>query len=208
MPVLLKLQIELVPQPLWYKSLNKLLPRPEWDTLRRSVYRQYRHHCAHCGAGTQKMYCHERWVYDDEHHVVRLGGFAALCKRCHLVTHPGHAGISGQSEGLMEHFCQVNGCDEAVFHVHKDEAWVRWRERSAFYAWQIDFGSYGARLDPRKVADAALVQQEDGTHLVNPDGPNRAIKAESVKFALWREMLKKYDRQRREQAKAQRSDTD
>jgi hypothetical protein len=192
----LKLQIELVPQPLWYKSLNKLLPRAEWDVLRRSIYPQYQHRCASCGAGKQMMYCHERWLYDDEHHVARLDGFEALCKRCHLVTHLGYAGVSGQSEGLMEHFCQVNGCDEATFHAHKDEAWVRWWQRSAFYAWRIDFGLYGAKLDARKVADAALVRQEDGTHLVNPDGPNRAIKAEPVMYAHWRELLRKYDKQR------------
>jgi hypothetical protein len=162
----LHLTIQLVPQPLWYKSLNKLLPRDAWDTVRRSVYRQYQHHCAHCGAGKQMMFCHERWLYDDEQHVARLDGFEAVCKRCNLVTHLGYATVSGQTEGLMEHFCQVNGCDEAAFHAHRHEAGARWAERSAFFAWRIDFGAYGARLDMSKVAAAGLLCQEDGTYLV------------------------------------------
>jgi hypothetical protein len=72
------LTIELVPAPLWGKSLKRFLPAAQWDIIRRSAYREAGYHCSICG--TQgRMNAHEQWVYDDEAAVSRLTGISAIC---------------------------------------------------------------------------------------------------------------------------------
>ena len=46
----LKLQIELVPQSLWYLNPRKAMGQTAWDKLRKEVYAQYGHVCGICGA--------------------------------------------------------------------------------------------------------------------------------------------------------------
>ena len=74
----LKLAIELVPETCWEVSLSKLLPRKRWDTIRKSAYQKAGHRCEICGSDG-KLYCHEKWKYDDKKHIRELFGFVVVC---------------------------------------------------------------------------------------------------------------------------------
>lgn len=139
----LKLTIELVPRTSWYDNLRKVLPKSEWDRIRKRTYAEYDYRCGICGA-QGKLNCHEVWNYNDRDHRQTLGGFIALCDLCHHVKHIGLAGIlasRGQLdyEKVVEHFVKVNECERSTFEEHKKEAFEQWAERSR-HEWQVELG--------------------------------------------------------------------
>lgn len=146
------LTIELVPRPLWRKSLKQLLPRQRWDALRRQVYRQYHHQCQACGATDTIMYCHEIWAYDDDQHVQRPEDLSALCELCHHCTHLGYAEKEARAgkldmEALIRHLCRVTGFSPEDFDVLREAAFEQWAYRSEF-TWTQDFGAWAGLLGP------------------------------------------------------------
>ena len=145
----LKLQIELVPQPLWYLNPRKAMGPAAWDKLRKEVYAQYGYVCGICGA-RGRLNCHERWHYDDEAHVQTLVGFIALCDWCHHVKHLGLAGILAQEgkldyERVIQHFLKVNQCTREEFERHKAGAFEQWNERNRF-SWKANWGAYASLM--------------------------------------------------------------
>ena len=96
-----KLTIELVPATSWYANLRKLIPKADWDKLRRQVYARYGHRCGVCGASNTRLNCHEIWKYEQRKRIQRLLGFIALCDLCHHVKHIGLAGILARFSGRL-----------------------------------------------------------------------------------------------------------
>lgn len=146
-----KLQIELVPSPLWGKSLSSTLPRKEWDRVRKSVYARQGHSCGICGA-QGILYCHEIWHYDDHEYIQTLTGFIAICSKCNSCTHLGKAQLLAKEgkidmEALIGHYMQVNGCSLSDFKQDKRQAFEQWRERSD-HAWTTAIGDYNRFLSP------------------------------------------------------------
>lgn len=142
----MKLNIELVPSTQWYNNIRKVLPKKEWDKLRRQVYRDYNYKCGVCGAENCRISCHEIWSFDDSKHIQKLDGFIALCDDCHMIKHIGLAGILANEgkldyEKLIEHFLIVNECNREEFDIHRTEAFTQWMVRSS-HEWMIDFGEY------------------------------------------------------------------
>jgi hypothetical protein len=152
----LRLTIELVPAPLWYTNLRKLLPRKEWDKIRKSVYEAYGHKCGICGA-EGKLECHEIWEYDDENHIQILKGFIALCPLCHRVKHFGRTSVLAaqgeitdeEYEEVVQHFMKVNRCDREAFKQHVREALEQWKQRSE-HRWEVNFGPYQSLVEEIK----------------------------------------------------------
>lgn len=141
----MELNIELVPKTSWWNNLRKVLPKAEWDRIRRKAYSYYGHRCGICGAHA-RLNCHEIWSYDDDNHVQKLEGFIALCDMCHHVKHIGLAGILSNEgkldyEKVIEHFMKVNNCSRETFLEHRKEAFNVWASRSS-HDWKIDFGNY------------------------------------------------------------------
>ena len=141
----LKLTIELVPEPLHYRSLKDLIPRKEWDKLRKPVYARYNYQCTICEAGG-RMNCHEVWDYDDVNHVQRLMDLIPLCNMCHHCKHLGYAEILGSRrpgfiDTVIEHFCRVNGVSREVFLEARGAAYRQYWERNK-HTWTQDFGEY------------------------------------------------------------------
>ncbi len=141
----LKLTIELVPATSWYDNLRKVLPKSDWDKIRKRIYVEYGHRCGICGT-KGRLNCHEIWEYDDKKHIQKLMGFIALCDMCHYVKHIGLAGILSSEgkldyEKVVKHFMKVNNCDEETFKEYKKRAFDEWRKRSQ-YKWRVDLGEY------------------------------------------------------------------
>ena len=141
----LQLKIELVPSTSWYDNLRKVLPKSEWDKIRKAAYVNYGHWCGICGT-EGRLNCHEIWEYDDKKHIQKLKGFIALCDMCHHVKHIGLTGILASEgkldyEKVIEHFMKVNNCDRRTFEEHKKRAFDEWRKRSQ-HEWHVDLGEY------------------------------------------------------------------
>ena len=141
----MKLTIELVPSSSWWNNLRKLLPRNQWDIIRKSAYATSGHRCAICSAHS-RLNCHEIWHYDDDNHIQRLEGFTALCDLCHHVKHIGLAGILAEQgrldyEKVIEHFMKVNTCNREDFLEHRRQAFEIWASRSS-HPWNVDFAEY------------------------------------------------------------------
>jgi len=110
----LKLEIELVPKPLWGKSLANMLSRDQWERFRARRIPDKGERCEVCGQ-LGPVQLHEIWEYDDVRHVQRLVGFEALCARCHSIRHFARTQALA-AEGkidlkpIIAHFCKVNSC--------------------------------------------------------------------------------------------------
>ena len=147
-PRFMRLEIELIPRHSWYKSLRNAVSKEEWDALRKQVYKNADYTCEICGA-SERLYCHEVWMFDSCSNRQRLNGFKALCEHCHYVKHLGLVNVkilSGElpaefMEILINHFCKVNNCDIGSFEKHRDEVSKIWLERSNMH-WAIDFRNW------------------------------------------------------------------
>jgi hypothetical protein len=80
--------------------------------------------------------CHEVWAYDDVDHVQSLVRVIAICPRCHLVKHIGHAQIEGKLDEAVAHMRKVNGWTSDQAKTHIREAFNKWQERSK-YPWTL-----------------------------------------------------------------------
>lgn len=146
-----RLTIELVPSPLWYKSVYRLVKSSDWKKIREEVLQEFLYLCEVCGKpGNQ---CHEVWVYDDVKHIQKLSRFTLLCPACHNIKHIGRSEIvAGSGEVDMEylvfHFCKVNRCSEKDFESVKKKAFDMFKKRSSF-EWKQDLSllkSYGIKI--------------------------------------------------------------
>jgi hypothetical protein len=149
----MKLEIELVPNSLWYLNLRKMLPQKEWDKIRFETYAKYNNCCGICGAKI-KLNCHEIWEYDDINHIQKLKGFIALCDNCHMIKHIGFAGIQADKglldmDQLINHFIKVNNVNKEEFENHKEKSFKLWKERSTF-DWTVDYGDWKNLLEKNK----------------------------------------------------------
>lgn len=143
-PPVLKLTIELVPEPLWWRSLHRSTPRVKWDALRQQVLERFGARCIVCGAAAK--IAHEVWEYDDAAHVARLREIIPICELCNGVKHIGltrKLAARGQAvQSRVEyHFLKVNGCDLETLKQHERQAFETWRERHQ-HKWTIDYGPY------------------------------------------------------------------
>jgi hypothetical protein len=140
-----RLTIELVPSTSWFANLRNNAKAGVWDVIRRKAYADSHYRCSVCGA-SERLYCHEQWLYDDDKRVQKLGGFVALCRYCHMVKHIGFAGIFFEDyNGLIRHFCSVNGCCYEDFQLARAVAFDVWEVRSGF-SWRQDLGEYADKM--------------------------------------------------------------
>lgn len=91
-----RLTVELVPAAQWSANLSKSLQGPQWDQLRRQVYRRAGYCCEICGGvgSAHPVDAHEVWPYEEAgptEGIQRLVGLVGLCPTCHEVKHMGFA---------------------------------------------------------------------------------------------------------------------
>lgn len=86
---------------------------------------------------TPKLEAHERWFYDEETKIQKLLRIIGLCRRCHLLTHHGFAGLKGVHKFAEKHLMKVNGWTEEQVSKHRTDQWSIWKERSKYH-WKLD----------------------------------------------------------------------
>lgn len=149
----LRLTMELVPSPLWNKSLAKLLPKNKWRSLRESIIDEQGRKCEICGNSTDNVFLHEVWHYDDHNHIQRLHELRLVCFMCNRIVHFGFTGVlyqqgkltDDQLQDVIQHFLNVNQCTEDDFDRHMHEQFDLWEERSR-HQWTQNLGQYSYLL--------------------------------------------------------------
>ncbi len=134
-----------------------------WDQIREVELERAQGLCEVCGQSARHV--HEKWEYDDERLVQRLRGFEILCRECHLVHHPGFAGVHRVADLAFKRLVAVNSLTKAAAMRMTREAFNLWRLRSSKGPWKQDFswlvsnaGVYG--LEPEQVKGAIDILDE------------------------------------------------
>lgn len=128
-----RLKIELVPSPLWGKTLAKRLPSRVWYAIKRSIMKTRGEKCEFCGHEGRKLMLHEAYAYDDKQLVQKLTDLKLICQDCHDVKHIGRSMQVYDNERILylrEHFCKVNQCGIKDFDRHLKEEYLAWLRRS------------------------------------------------------------------------------
>lgn len=138
----LRLPIELVPKPLWGRSLSDFSGedarvREIWSKIRRLELARTGERCEVCGEEADVV--HEKWAYDDEHGVQRLVGFEVLCQPCSNVHHLGFAFATAAGSEALNRFIRINKLSEGDAARLVKEGYELWGKRSA-KEWTQDFG--------------------------------------------------------------------
>ena len=136
------LTVDVVPVPCWWANLRSVLPKYEWDYLRRTSYRKANWLCEICGGKGKKhpVDCHEIWEYDDAKHVQSLKGLISLCPPCHNVKHIGLSERRGKGDEARMHLRKVNGWTREEAEQHIQESLNVCAERSK-HVWTFDYDS-------------------------------------------------------------------
>ena len=133
------LTVELVPSSCWFSNVRSHVSKPNWDYLRKSVYKKANYLCESCGGRGRNwpVECHEIWHYDEQQKIQTLKGLTALCPRCHQVKHIGLARIQGYESQAISHLCFVNDWSNVQAKIYLDKIWHTWQMRSCL-DWKLD----------------------------------------------------------------------
>ena len=134
----LKLAFELVPDGCWYSNLRSILPKSEWDKIKKDAKTRSNGQCSICGKKTDKLDAHEVWSYDIEKGIQKLENVIAVCKDCHSVIHIGYTQLKGNVQHAEEHFMRVNNCTYAEYRQQLNKANILHKERNKVSEWKLD----------------------------------------------------------------------
>ena len=136
-----KLWANMIPRNSWYSNLRNILPKKEWDKIRKMVYKHYNYTCAIC-KGNGPLHAHESWVYDYDESKQTLNDILALCSLCHMSHHLGYVQVklipSGEltMDELEHHWMTVNKGSKKEFQDQKYLAFELWEIRSLI-SWKV-----------------------------------------------------------------------
>ncbi len=131
----------MIPRGIWDNNLRKVLPKAEWDRIRKIVYKRQNFRCMICDS-PEKLHCHEHWSYDYKSGSQQLKQLIGLCELCHMNQHLGFCQASLIPKGklswekLADHWAKVNEKTSEEFYSHKDSAFELWRLRSKL-KWKV-----------------------------------------------------------------------
>lgn len=162
----------LVPSPLWGINLRALLPKQQWDVVRRDAYARAGKRCIVCGGRGDKwpVEADEAWDYDDERCVQTLKGVIALCPRCHQIRHWGSTEIKGQRAGAYAQLIRVNRWSTYEADRAIETAFELWEQRSQ-KAWTSDFSWVQRHYDFEITEEGFARAQEVHKSFPNPFQP-------------------------------------
>jgi hypothetical protein len=161
----------MVPQTLWGKNLRALLPKEQWDVVRRHAYEAAGNRCRVCGGrGPQwPVEADEAWDYDDETRTQTLKGVIALCPDCHHIRHWGKTSVDGNEEEALQRLMMINGWSREVAEQAVEVAFEQWDRRSR-HDWQSDY-SWVTRVHGFQIDEGGMLRAE---------AANRDLVAEAI----------------------------
>jgi hypothetical protein len=150
----LKLTIELVPSTSSFNNVRSILPKSEWDRLRKASYKKAKYKCQICGdVGTNQGYnhpveCHEIWEYRKDG-TQYLKGLISLCPRCHQVKHIGRSMKVGVGKQAMAQLMKVNKMTKKEAEAYVGYAFQEHRLRS-LKEWKINLNVLTTKYGVKK----------------------------------------------------------
>ena len=129
---------------MWGINLRALLPKLDWDRLRKRCYNDAGRRCQVCGSRGPEwpVDCNEQWGFVENavapgHGVQKLHRLAALCPPCHSVKHLGKANVDGRYQQALAQLSLVNGWSQEESRRRADQAFDDWERRSEM-RWTLD----------------------------------------------------------------------
>lgn len=137
-----KLRIQLIPESSWYYNLRSVLPKDEWNKLRKKVYAYFGYSCATCRSSGE-LHAHEVWKFDARKERQSLRRIVALCENCHSVEHFGRTMMVSPVyvSRITKHALKIFKCTPLQFQKKVDKAFAVWQQRN-LHVWKVDFGPY------------------------------------------------------------------
>ena len=134
--------VDMVPRSCWFTNVRTCVSTRDWERLRRMILARAGQQCEACGAGEDRsvrrwLEAHERWAYDEPTGTQTLRRLICLCSACHLVTHFGHANVTGRTYEALMHLRAATGWSEERAWAHIDAAGDLWQKRST-RVWRLD----------------------------------------------------------------------
>jgi len=150
-----KLQINMVPGPLFRQNLRTMLGKHHWRGLRGALIEDVELVCGSCGnevEDTSKLHAHEVWSYKmfpRKNHEATLERIDFICPLCH---HAEHFGLteklynSGQItkkfyDAVIRHYCKINNVTKPQFKADLIRAYERHKFMSS-RAWNVSYGAF------------------------------------------------------------------
>lgn len=171
--------VDLIPSTCWFTNVRTCVSQKDWERLRRMITRRAGRTCEACGAGEGRavrrwLEAHERWAYDERTGVQALRRLICLCSSCHLVTHFGHANVTGRTEEAFAHLCSVTGMDQHQAWAHVRAAEELWIARSR-RVWELDLSV---------LTDAGVTLAKPGLAADRATAANQALRHERSRPAM------------------------
>lgn len=161
----MRLRIQLVPKPLFERTLREALGKARWDKLRNALIETKGAHCEICGSSAR--HGHEIWAYREKDGVATavLLKVQIICIDCHDIRHFARttklfqAGIIKPERygALRKHFRKVNGCRQSDFCNHFARELRTWGRRSK-KRWTIDWGEFRKQVEAASAARTKWAQ--------------------------------------------------
>ncbi len=150
----------LVPQTVWGRNLRSVLPKEEWDVVRRAAYRAAGSRCRICGGRGPNwpVEADEVWHYDDGARTHTLMTVVALCPNCHHVRHWGKTRLDGREPEALAHASRINGWADEIASAVVRAAFDTWQARSA-HRWISNF-DWVTRTHGFVIEDAGIARSE------------------------------------------------
>jgi hypothetical protein len=163
----MKLRVQLVPKPLFERTLREALGKARWDKLRHRLAETNGARCEICGSA-RRLHVHEVWAYRQKKGVATavLLKVQIICIDCHDIRHFARttklfrAGLITRDRygALRKHFRRVNGCRQREFDEHFIRALRTWARRSKQKKWRIDWGEFMDQVEVAKTARTKWAQ--------------------------------------------------
>ena len=137
-----KLTIELIPSTSFYTNVRSILPKSQWDRLRKDSYKKAQFKCEICKeSGLDQGYkhaleCHEIWEYKADNTQL-LKGLISLCPRCHQVKHIGRTIAIGKKKEAYAHMKKVNKFTKDMIDAYIGYCFQEQKERSKI-KWKLN----------------------------------------------------------------------
>ena len=145
------LEIQPIPESSWGMSLAQLLPREEWDNLRRQCYKEANYICEVCLSQpkTSKgpLHAHEVWEFDFKKKIQNLKKVMCLCTTCHNCTHLFRSESTytiTYNKTLQKHFIEVNRWSTEDFLNHVTLTRKLYKDKLKPIKWKVYAG--GTRI--------------------------------------------------------------
>jgi hypothetical protein len=173
-----KLQVDMVPGPLWGVNLRSNVEGigpHRWNKVRQQAIIACGGKCTICGSG-DKLHGHEVWKYEEKKTVGRatLLRVDVMCWTCHNITHWGNTvrliaigAISHEGHAVLRrHFRRINRCTQVDFERHALRRLTLWKRRSRL-RWKVDWGPYAAAVAEAKRARAIWRDRQQARSATN-----------------------------------------